>query len=118
MVYERLNSRNTKSQENKTMNQYFRNALCFVGAIVFVFGGLYLVDQYSGWRPFDGRVGTTAINGSAVAVSPNAEGGSAARRVPNDFSGSANETVTRQDRYDANTEQDSPMRRGRQSSLE
>jgi hypothetical protein len=37
------------------MDQHIRNAISFVGAFVFVFGGLYLVDLYSGWRLFADR---------------------------------------------------------------
>lgn len=67
------------------MDQYIRNAISFVGAFVFVFGGLYLVDYYSGWRPFEGPVATTEMKERMGAVSPMAEAGSAAHRVSNDF---------------------------------
>lgn len=99
------------------MIQHFRNVLSIVGAIVFVFGGLYLIDEYSGWRPFEGQLANAEVNASAGALSSMAEGGSDSRQAANDFSGSQNETFTRQDRYDAKTDQDSPMRRGRQSIL-
>jgi len=99
------------------MIQHFRNALSIVGAFVFVFGGLYLIDEYSGWRPFEGLLANAEVNGSVAALSSMAESGSDSRQASNDFSGSQNETLTRQDRYDAKTDQDSPMRRGRQSIL-
>ena len=76
------------------MDQHFRNVISFVGAIVFVFGGLYLVDQYSGWRPFERQVVTTEIKGSVGAVSPIAQGGPAARQASYDFPGPRDETVT------------------------
>ena len=94
------------------IDQYIRNAIAFIGAIVFVLGGLYLIDQYSGWRPFEGRGTATEINGSADAFSPMAESGSDAHQVSNDFSGRRDETVTTQ-----KSEQDHRMRRGRQSIL-
>jgi hypothetical protein len=81
------------------MDQYIRNAISFVGAFVFVFGGLYLVDYYSGWRPFadwrpfEGAMATTEMKERMGAVSPMAEAGSAAHRVSNDFSG-RHDTVT------------------------
>lgn len=78
------------------IDQYIRNAIAFIGAIVFVLGGLYLIDQYSGWRPFEGLVTTPEINGSAGALSPMAERGSDAHQVSNDFAGPRNETVTTQ----------------------
>lgn len=99
------------------MIQHFRNVLSIVGAVVFVFGGLYLIDEYSGWRPFEGQLANAEVNGSVAALSSMAESGSDSRQASNDFSGSQNETFTRQDRYDAKTDQDSPMRRGRQSIL-
>jgi len=37
------------------MDQYIRNAISFIGALVFVFGGLYPIDLYSGWRLFADR---------------------------------------------------------------
>ena len=49
------------------LDQYIRNAISFVGAFVVVFGGLYLVDYYSGWRPFadlrqfESQVATTQL---------------------------------------------------------
>lgn len=78
------------------MNQHFRNVLSIVGAIVFVFGGLYLVDQYSGWRPFEGRVANAEINGRAGALSPAAETISDANQASNDFSGPREATVSAQ----------------------
>ncbi len=82
------------------MDQYIRNAISFVGAFVFVFGGLYLVDYYSGWRPFadwrpfESQVATTEMQDRAGAVSPMAEAGSTAHRVSNDFSSRRDQTVT------------------------
>ena len=99
------------------MIQHFRNVLSIVGAVVFVFGGLYLIDEYSGWRPFEGQLANAEVNAGAGALSSMAESGSDTRQASNDFSGSQNETFARQDRYDAKTDQDSPMRRGRQSIL-
>ena len=99
------------------MIQHFRNALSIVGAFVFVFGGLYLIDEYSGWRPFEGQVANVEINRSARALSSMADSGSEAHQGSNDFSGPRNETASQQDHYDVKTEQDSPMRRGRNNSL-
>lgn len=76
------------------MYQHIRNAISFIGSIVFVFGGIYLVDQYSGWRPFEDRVAATAIKESTDAVSPMAEGGSANHQVSNDYSGTQGEAAT------------------------
>jgi hypothetical protein len=45
----------TSREEIMMMDQYIRNAISFIGAIVFVFGGLYLADLYSGWRLFADR---------------------------------------------------------------
>ena len=82
------------------MEQYIRNVISFVGAFVFVFGGLYLVDYYSGWRPFadwrasERQMATTEMNDRVGAVSPMAEAGSPTHRVSNDFSGQREDTVT------------------------
>ena len=82
------------------MNQHFRNVISFVGPFVFVFGGLYLVDYYSGWRPFadwrpfERQVATTEMKESVGAVSPMAEAGSVTHRVSNDFSDRHDQTVT------------------------
>ena len=71
------------------MDQHIRNAISFIGAFVVVFGGLYLVDYYSGWRPFadwrpfQSQVATTGMNDRAGSVFPMAEAGSAAHRVSN-----------------------------------
>jgi hypothetical protein len=83
------------------LDQHIRNAISFVGAFVFVFGGLYLVDYYSGWRPFadwrpfESRVATAEMERERIgAVSPMAEAGSATHRVSNDFSDRRDDTVT------------------------
>ena len=82
------------------MDQHIRNAISFVGAFVFVFGGLYLVDYYSGWRPFadwrpfESQMATTEMNDRAGSVFPMAEAGSAPHRVSNDFSARHDQTVT------------------------
>lgn len=50
------------------MDQYIRNAISFIGAFVFVFGGLYLVDLYSGWRLFaDRTISDTQTKVAALA---------------------------------------------------
>lgn len=82
------------------MDQHIRNAISFVGAFVVVFGGLYLVDYYSGWRPFadwrpfESQVATTEMKDRVGSVFPMAEAGSATHRVSNDFSGRHDQTVT------------------------
>jgi hypothetical protein len=84
------------------MDQYIRNAISFIGAFVVVFGGLYLVDYYSGWRPFAGwrpfesQVGSTEIEmkDRTGSVFPIAQAGSAADRASNGFSGRHAQTVT------------------------
>ena len=54
------------------MDQYIRNAISFIGAFVFVFGGLYLVDLYSGWRLFaDRTIRDTETRVAALSNTPN-----------------------------------------------
>lgn len=61
------------------MDQYIRNAIAFIGAVVVVFGGLYLVDLYSGWRLFadrtisDTRTRVAALSGAQDPTVPNQE---------------------------------------------
>ena len=77
-------------------DQHIRNAISFVGAFVFVFGGLYLVDYYSGWRPFadwrpfESRVASTEVKGPVTY------------QASNDFSGSRETATTTLLRLDEN----------------
>jgi hypothetical protein len=63
------------------MDQYIRNAIAFIGAVVFVFGGLYLVDLYSGWRLFADR--TISDTQTRVAALSGADNQTAANEEPN-----------------------------------
>jgi hypothetical protein len=45
-------------------------AVSFLAAVIVVFGGLYLIDRYAGWKPVGKSTRIPEIKGSVGAVSP------------------------------------------------